>query len=77
MTCFSSAAGMLRGEVCCGAAAVEWLEIGRLSTMTSVLVASVVACDGAVVQVATKIEMEMTGWNWKDRVTVKEMAERG
>jgi len=27
---------MLRGEVCCGAEEVEWSEIGRPSTTTSV-----------------------------------------
>ena len=56
------------GEVCCGAAGVEWLEIGR-PLMTSLSAASAAACCDAALQMETNTETETMGWNWK----VKEM----
>jgi len=61
VTCFSSVAGMLRGEVCCGAAVAGLLEIGRPSTTALLLVASVAACDGAVLQLEMNTGMVTTG----------------
>jgi len=69
VTCFWSVAGMLPGEVCCGAAVAAWLEIGRPLTPTSVSVASAAECCDAALQTAMSTETATTGWNWKGRET--------